>query len=216
MLFKRAMHLIVLSSSAPVAGAAVITVGPGLDAETISDALVLAADGDELAIASGTWVAAAGDEPVLWLQQRTLVVRAIDAGDPPVFDGGSAGRAVIIDGGVVVLLDLVLRGGVISGGDLDGDGATADWERSGGAITMHAADVTMERVSIEGGGAFHGGCVGAWDSDVHWTDVDVTVGTATFFRRWGAGARWLPHVVRRHDVQLRGRHRWWSCCGRRM
>lgn len=186
MLFKRAIHLMALCLPAPVAGAALITVGPGLDAETISDALVLAADGDEVALASGTWVAAAAGEPVLWLQQRSLVVRALDANDPPVLDGGATGRAVVADGGIVVLQDLVLRGGAIPGGDLDGDGVTADWERSGGAITMHVADVTMERVWIDGGSAFHGGCIGAWASDLACIDMDVTAGTATFF---GGGMR---------------------------
>ena len=186
MSINRSMQFIVLCLPSPILGAAVITVGPGLDAQTIPDALVLAADGDEVAIASGTWVAAAASEPVLQLQQRALTVRALDASDPPVLDGGESGRAMVIDGGVVVLQDLVLQGGTIPGGDLDGDGATDDWERSGGAITMHNATVTMQRVSLHGGTALHGGCLGAWDSDVLCTDVDITSGVATFF---GGGVR---------------------------
>lgn len=186
MVLKHACLLLALAPMTVVAGATVITVGSGLDAETIDDALAMAADGDELAIASGTWFASAAGEPVAMLLDRTLVLRALDSGDPPVLNGGSSGRAFVIDGGTITLEDLVLRGGAIAGGDIDGDGSTDDWERSGGAITMREASVTMRRVDIESGQALHGGGAAAWTCNLVLEDVDVRGTTASFF---GGGLR---------------------------
>ncbi|MCH2137216.1 MAG: hypothetical protein MK101_11680 [Phycisphaerales bacterium] len=168
------------------AGANIITVGPGLDAETLNDALAMAADGDELAIASGTWLASAAGEAVVHLEDRVLTLRALDASDPPVLDGGDSGRACIVDGGTVTLEDLELRGGTVTGGDIDGDGVTADWERSGGAITANGATLNVRRVNITAGHALHGGALAAWASTVALDDVDISNTSATFF---GGGLR---------------------------
>ena len=164
----------------------IITVGAGLDAETIADALALAADGDELAIASGTWSPSAPDGAALHLTNRQLTIRAIDAEDPPTFDGGATGRAVVIDGGTIVLQGLVLLGGSVSGGDINGDGLTTDWERSGGVMTAFGATVTMQDCTLSGGVAWHGGCLGAWSADLSLQNCSISGGMATFF---GGGAR---------------------------
>jgi predicted outer membrane repeat protein len=164
----------------------IITVGTGLDAETIPDALALAADGDELAIASGTWSPSAPDEAALHLTNRLLTIRALDVESPPTFNGGPTGRAVVIDGGTIVLQDLVLLGGSVSGGDINGDGLTSDWERSGGAMTVSEASVTMVNCSLSGGAAWHGGCLGAWSADLSLQNCTISGGMATFF---GGGAR---------------------------
>ncbi len=162
-------------------GADVITVGPGLDAQTLTHALSLAADGDHIAIASGTWSPPAPGGAAIHLIDRTLTIRALDPAVPPTLSGGATGRAVIVEGGDIMLQDLILEGGTVPGGDINGDSLTMDWERSGGAVTMSNATVAVHTCTVNGGGAFHGGCIGAWWSNVSLQNVSLSAGMATFF-----------------------------------
>ena len=167
-------------------GADVITVGPGLDAETITTAIALAVDGDELAIASGTWSPSTPDGAVAHLTNRILTLRPLDPDNPPTLDGGTNGRALIVDGGSITLQQLICTGGSVAAADIDGDGLTMDWERSGGAIATNNATLALHDCTISGGAALHGGCIGAWNSQLALVNCSLSGGIATFF---GGGMR---------------------------